>query len=98
MKMQSSHSHEDRGLDAYFTPIEATLSLIEIEKERIPTMSQNPNAPWEILRLDDGRFAVAQDGFISSVYYSVEEARAVIMRKTKLDTKDFQDKALRSIF
>lgn len=32
MRMQSSHSDSDRGLDAYFTPIEAVLSLIEIEK------------------------------------------------------------------
>jgi hypothetical protein len=36
MLIQSSHNFEDRGLDAYFTPPEATISLINIEKEFIP--------------------------------------------------------------
>ncbi len=31
MRITSSHSFKDRGLDAYFTPIEATLSLLAIE-------------------------------------------------------------------
>ncbi len=32
MKIQSSHSHSDRGLDPYFTPPEATIALMEIEQ------------------------------------------------------------------
>ena len=36
MRVQSSHAHDDRGLDPYFTPPEATQSLLEIEKDQIP--------------------------------------------------------------
>lgn len=39
MLIQSSHSKEDRGLDAYFTPREATLSLLALEAV--------PNVIWE---------------------------------------------------
>lgn len=43
MRIQSSHAHDARGLDPYFTPPEATWSLIEIEKDRIP----RSGAIWE---------------------------------------------------
>lgn len=36
MRINSSHSDSDRGLDAYFTPREAIISLIEIERDHIP--------------------------------------------------------------
>jgi len=39
MRIQSSHSDSDRGLDAYFTPPEATWALLSIEKL--------PNYIWE---------------------------------------------------
>lgn len=41
MRIQSSHSHEDRAQDAYFTPPEATIALINIEQGYIP------NHVWE---------------------------------------------------
>ena len=31
MRINATHSHEDRGLDAYWTPTEAVLSLIKLE-------------------------------------------------------------------
>ncbi|HKU53077.1 MAG TPA: hypothetical protein VJQ25_11450 [Nitrospira sp.] len=39
MKMQSSHPHSERGLDPYFTPPEATESLLAIE--------DLPHSIWE---------------------------------------------------
>ena len=36
MRIQSSHHHADRGLDAYFSPPEATASLLGIEAEHLP--------------------------------------------------------------
>lgn len=36
MRIQSSHCHADRALDAYFSPQEAAISLLDIEEERIP--------------------------------------------------------------
>ena len=44
LKIQSSHRHSDRGLDAYFTPIEAIHSLICIEHLRIPHSIWEPAA------------------------------------------------------
>jgi hypothetical protein len=36
VRIQSSHHHEDRGLDAYFSPPEAVWSLLHIEAEHFP--------------------------------------------------------------
>lgn len=44
MRIQSSHKLEDRGLDAYFTPIEAVTSLIELEQSSIPAHIWEPAA------------------------------------------------------
>lgn len=44
MKIQSSHTHDERGLDAYFTPIEAVISLLLLEKEHIPATIYEPAA------------------------------------------------------
>ena len=44
MKIQSSHRHSDRGLDAYFTPVEAVHSLICIERSKIPHCIWEPAA------------------------------------------------------
>jgi hypothetical protein len=42
MKIQTTHSRQDRGLDAYFTPEEATIALINIEKQYIPSNIWEP--------------------------------------------------------
>ena len=44
MRIQSSHHHVDRGLDAYFSPPEAILSLISIEKPHLPQYIWEPAA------------------------------------------------------
>lgn len=36
MRIQSAHSHADRGADAYFTPPEAVVALVNIERDHIP--------------------------------------------------------------
>ncbi len=36
MRIQSSHHHADRGLDAYFSPPEAAGSLLHIESQYLP--------------------------------------------------------------
>lgn len=36
MRLQSSHTSGDRGLDAYFSPPEATAALLAIEGDRLP--------------------------------------------------------------
>lgn len=41
MRIQSSHDHEARGLDAYFSPPEAVWSLLAVEAARLP------KAIWE---------------------------------------------------
>lgn len=42
MRINSSHSNSDRGLDAYFTPREAIVSLIAIEQEHLPKWIWEP--------------------------------------------------------
>ena len=44
MRIQSSHHHADRGLDAYFSPPEATASLVGIEAEHLPPHIWEPAA------------------------------------------------------
>lgn len=44
MRIQSSHSLEDRGLDAYFSPPEATASLLDIESLHLPRCIWEPAA------------------------------------------------------
>lgn len=44
MQIQSKHTDEDRGLDAYFTPIEAIGSLIKLEGKYIPQHIWEPAA------------------------------------------------------
>lgn len=44
MRIQSSHHHADRGLDAYFSPPEAVASLIGIEREHLPAKIWEPAA------------------------------------------------------
>jgi len=39
---QKTHSHEDRGLDEYYTPAPAILSLIDLEREHIPRVVLEP--------------------------------------------------------
>jgi hypothetical protein len=63
MRIQSSHLRGERGLDAYFTPVEAVLSLLEIEPT-IPKRVLEPAAgdgaivrPLRAARFD----VVAQD-------------------------------------
>lgn len=44
MRIQSSHHHADRGLDAYFSPPEAVISLLRIEADYLPTHVWEPAA------------------------------------------------------
>jgi hypothetical protein len=44
VRIQSSHQHADRGLDAYFSPPEAVASLIEIESSFLPGCIWEPAA------------------------------------------------------
>lgn len=44
MRIQSSHDHEARGLDAYFTPVEAVISLLQIEGPHLPKSLWEPAA------------------------------------------------------
>src|SRR6185436_16987269 len=44
MRIQSSHHHADRGVDAYFTPPEAVLSLLHIEAQHLPEVIWEPAA------------------------------------------------------
>ncbi len=44
MRIQSSHSAKDRGLDAYFSPPEAVVSLANIEAGQIPRKLWEPAA------------------------------------------------------
>lgn len=44
MRIQSSHCHADRALDAYFSPAEAVISLLHIESGHIPKCIWEPAA------------------------------------------------------
>lgn len=44
MRIQSSHHHEARGLDAYFSPPEAVASLLHIEATHLPAIIWEPAA------------------------------------------------------
>jgi len=44
MRIQSSHAVSDRGLDAYFSPPEATAALLAIEGDRLPLHLWEPAA------------------------------------------------------
>lgn len=44
MRLQSSHHHADRGLDAYFSPVEAVVSLLHIEAGHLPSRLWEPAA------------------------------------------------------
>lgn len=44
MRIQSSHHHIDRGLDAYFSPPEAVWSLLHVESGHIPDIIWEPAA------------------------------------------------------
>lgn len=44
MRIQSSHDHDARGRDAYFTPIEAVTSLLQIEGACLPRSLWEPAA------------------------------------------------------
>ena len=44
MRIQSSHHHAERGLDAYFSPPEATAALLAIEHGRLPRHLWEPAA------------------------------------------------------
>jgi hypothetical protein len=44
VRIQSSHHHADRGLDAYFSPPEAVFSLLHIESSYLPKFIWEPAA------------------------------------------------------
>src|SRR5271155_2124345 len=64
MRIQSSHQHADRGLDAYFSPPEAAGSLLHIEDGYLPKCIWEPAAgDGAIVRplLDAGFTVIASD-------------------------------------
>jgi hypothetical protein len=64
VRIQSSHHHADRGLDAYFSPPEAALSLLSIEAKYLPQRIWEPAAgDGAIVRplLDAGFTVIASD-------------------------------------
>jgi hypothetical protein len=60
VRIQSSHQHSDRGLDAYFSPPEAVASLLDIEGKHLPRCIWEPAAgDGAIVRpLQDAGFTV----------------------------------------
>jgi hypothetical protein len=44
LRLQSSHSKEDRGLDAYFTPPVAVHALLSLERQHLPQSIWEPAA------------------------------------------------------
>lgn len=44
MRVQSTHNYDSRGLDPYFTPVEATMSLLHVERGKIPQHIWEPAA------------------------------------------------------
>lgn len=44
MRLQSSHRHAERGLDAYFSPPEAVAALLHVETGRLPRCIWEPAA------------------------------------------------------
>ena len=64
MRINSRHTNSDRGLDAYFTPREAVVSLIKIENDHIPKVIWEPacgNGAIVIPLREAGFFVAASD-------------------------------------
>ena len=88
MRIQSSHQHIDRGLDADFSPPEATASLLHIEAKYLPKCIWEPAAgDGAIVRplRDAGLTVIASD----IVDYGLEGCTIVDYLKAKpiLDVK-----------
>jgi hypothetical protein len=74
VRIQSSADFSTRGLDAYFTPPEAVLSLIILEGDRLPRRILEPAAGDGAIvnpLLASGRFVVASDIFDYGAGYEV---------------------------
>jgi hypothetical protein len=75
VRIQSSHHHVDRGLDAYFSPPEAALSLMHIEGQYLPKCIWEPAAgDGAIVRpfLNAGFTVIASD----LIDYGLEDCRS----------------------
>jgi hypothetical protein len=82
VRIQSSHQHVDRGLDAYFSPPEATASLLHIEEKYLPKYIWEPAAgDGAIVRplREAGLTVIASD----IVDYGLEGCRIVDYLKAK---------------
>lgn len=74
MRIQSTADFGARGLDAYFTPVEAVQSLLLLEGDRLPRRIWEPAAgDGAIVKplLASGRFVVASDIFDYGAGYDV---------------------------
>jgi hypothetical protein len=75
VRIQSSHHHADRGLDVYFSPPEAALSLLHIEGQYLPKRIWEPAAgDGAIVRpfLSAGFTVIASD----LIDYGLEDCQA----------------------
>lgn len=112
MRLQSSHHHADRGLDAYFSPPEAVASLLHIERGYIPPYIWEPAAgDGAIVRplLKAGFRVVASDiadygldGCKSDVDYlkaePIQEVEGIITNPPFRLAVQFAEKALKEVY
>jgi hypothetical protein len=82
VRIQSSHHHADRGLDAYFSPPEAAASLLHIEEEYLPKCIWEPAAgDGAIVRpLQDAGFTVIASDIVD---YGLHDCTVVDYLKAK---------------
>ena len=109
MRIQSSHHHAGRGLDAYFSPPEAVWSLLHIEAQHLPDVIWEPAAgdgvvvvPFQKSRLK----VLASDlvdyglnGCISGLDYliaeAMPEAKGIVTNSPYKLAVQFAEKALK---
>jgi hypothetical protein len=110
VRIQSSHQHADRGLDAYFSPPEAAASLLHIENQYLPNFIWEPAAgDGAIVRplLDAGLTVIASDivdyglGNCTIVDYfkakPIDKVQGIITNPPYKLAVQFAEKALREV-
>lgn len=109
MRIQSSHHHLDRGLDAYFSPVEAVLSLLHIEASRLPDVIWEPaagngaivipfkNAGYRVFASDVVDYGLAE--CISGINYlaakPISEVQGIVTNPPYRLAVQFAEKALK---
>ncbi len=112
MRIQSSHHHADRGLDAYFSPPEATASLLNIEAQYLPKCIWEPaagdgaivrpllNAGFKVIASDLVNYGL--DGCLSGVDYlkakPINEPHGIVTNPPYKLAMKFAKKALNETF